>query len=107
MHILLRSALLFILTAVLSITFVIIPIEAEAMPEILPLDKIEAGMNGTAYTVVDNSGTIEPFQVEIIGLMDNGKGSAKMLMAKASGKVIDKVGGVLQGMSGSPVYIDG
>ncbi|MBR2178889.1 MAG: SpoIVB peptidase S55 domain protein [Selenomonadaceae bacterium] len=77
------------------------------MPEILPLDKIEAGMSGTAYTVIDGSGVIEPFQVEIIGLMDNGKGSAKMLMAKASGEVIDKVGGVLQGMSGSPVYIDG
>ena len=107
MHILLRSAWLFILTAALSIMFVITPIKVEAMPEILPLDKIEAGMNGTAYTVIDNSGTIEPFQVEIIGLMDNGKGSAKMLMAKASGEVIDKVGGVLQGMSGSPVYIDG
>ena len=83
------------------------PIKAQAMPEILPLDKIEAGMSGTAYTVIDGSGVIEPFQVEIIGLMDNGKGSAKMLMAKASGEVIDKVGGVLQGMSGSPVYIDG
>ena len=107
MHTLLRSAWLFILTAVLSIMPVIAPIKAEAMPEILPLDKIEAGMKGTAYTVVDSSGIIEPFQVEIIGLMDNGKGSNKMLMAKASGELIDKVGGVLQGMSGSPVYIDG
>ncbi len=64
-------------------------------------------MSGKAYTVVDNSGVIEPFDVDIIGLMDNGKGSAKMIMAKASGDVIDKTGGVLQGMSGSPVYIDG
>ena len=107
MQILLRSALLFIFTATFSIMFIITPIKAEAMAEILPLDKIEAGMKGVAYTVVDNSGIIKSFNVEIIGLMDNGKGSSKMLMAKASGDVVDKVGGVLQGMSGSPVYVNG
>ena len=78
-----------------------------AMPEILPLDKVESGMSGVAYTIVDNSGKIEPFNVDIIGLMDNGKGSAKMIMARASGNVIERTGGVLQGMSGSPVYVDG
>ena len=107
MHRLLKPALVFILTAALSVTAFLTPIKAQAMPEILPLEQIKAGMSGTAYTVVDGSGVIETFQVEIIGLMDNGKGSAKMLMAKASGDVIDKVGGVLQGMSGSPIYIDG
>ncbi len=80
---------------------------AFAMPEIMSLDKIENGMKGVAYTVVDNSGVIEPFDVEIMGIMDNGKGSAKMIVAKASGEVVDKTGGILQGMSGSPVYIDG
>ena len=107
MHRLLKPALVFILTAALSVTAFLTPLKAQAMPEILPLGQIKAGMSGTAYTVVDGSGVIETFQVEIIGLMDNGKGSAKMLMAKASGDVIDKVGGVLQGMSGSPIYIDG
>ncbi len=85
----------------------ILPLKANAMPEILPLEKVQSGMSGIAYTVVDGSGVIEPFNVDIIGLMDNGKGSNKMIMAKASGAVIDKTGGVLQGMSGSPVYIDG
>ena len=80
---------------------------AFAMPEIMPLEKVQSGMSGVAYTVVDQSGEIEPFDVKIIGLMDNGKGAAKMIMAEASGSVIDKTGGVLQGMSGSPVYIDG
>lgn len=80
---------------------------AFAMPEIMPLEKVQSGMSGVAYTVVDQSGEIKPFDVKIIGLMDSGKGSAKMIMAEASGSVIDKTGGVLQGMSGSPVYIDG
>lgn len=92
---------------VLSAIFLIIPQAVFAMPEILPLDKIENGMSGVAYTVVDSSGIIQPFNVDIIGLMDNGKGSSKMIMAKASGSVIEKTGGILQGMSGSPVYVDG
>lgn len=86
---------------------VILPTRSEAMPEIMPVENIQSGMSGKAYTVVENSGVIEPFDVDIIGLIDNGKGSSKMIMAKASGRVIEKTGGVLQGMSGSPIYIDG
>ena len=78
-----------------------------AMPEILTLDKLESGMRGVGYTIIDNSGKIEPFNVDIIGLMDNGKGSQKSIMARASGSVIEKTGGMLQGMSGSPIYVDG
>ena len=83
------------------------PVRAGAMPEIMPIENVESGMSGTAYTVVENSGEIEPFNVDIIGLIDGGKGSSKMIMATASGRVIDKTGGVLQGMSGSPIYVDG
>lgn len=90
-----------------ALSFLLWAESALAMPEIMPLEKVQSGMSGIAYTVIDQSGEIEPFDVKIIGLMDNGKGSAKMIMAEASGSVIDKTGGVLQGMSGSPVYIDG
>ena len=64
-------------------------------------------MSGTAYTVVDNSGEIRDFAVDIVGTVDNGKGSTPMIMAKASGPVVEQAGGILQGMSGSPVYVDG
>lgn len=80
---------------------------ASAMPEIFPLDQVKSGMRGKAYTVVDNSGKIEQFDVNIVGLTDDGKGSKRMIMAEASGEVIRRTGGILQGMSGSPVYIDG
>ena len=80
---------------------------AAAMPEIFPLDELKSGMNGKAYTVVDGSGKIESFDVHIVGLTDDGKGSKRMIMAEASGDVIKRTGGILQGMSGSPVYIDG
>lgn len=78
-----------------------------AMPDILPLDQVSEGMHGQAYTVVDSSGDIRSFDVDIVGTIDNGKGSNRLIMAKASGDVVDKVGGVLQGMSGSPVYVNG
>lgn len=92
---------------VLSAIFLIVPQAVFAMPEIMTLDKVENGMSGVAYTVVDNSGIIQPFNVDIIGLIENGKGSSKMIMAKASGSVVEKTGGILQGMSGSPVYVNG
>ena len=62
-------------------------------------------MQGTAYTVLDTSGEIRTFPVEILGPMDGGKGAQRMIMARTSGELIEQVGGVLQGMSGSPVYV--
>ena len=80
---------------------------AFAMPPIMPLNEVQNGMTGTAYTVVDSSGVIKNFSVKIVGTLDNGKGSKPYIMAEASGDVVTNTGGVLQGMSGSPVYING
>lgn len=80
---------------------------AFAMPPIMPLDEVQNGMQGTAYTVVEYSGALESFNVKIVGTIQNGKGNASMIMAQASGDLINRTGGVLQGMSGSPVYVNG
>lgn len=80
---------------------------ASAMPETLPVTELAEGMTGQAYTVVDSSGEIQTFDVEILGVLGTGRGSRRMVLARASGPVVESVGGVLQGMSGSPVYIDG
>lgn len=84
-----------------------VPRTTSAMPEIFPFEQLRSGMSGKAYTVVDGSGKIENFDVNIIGLTDEGKGAKRVIMARASGEVIQRTGGILQGMSGSPVYIDG
>ena len=76
-----------------------------AMPPILPYSELTAGMQGTAYTVLDTSGEIRSFPVEILGPMDGGKGAQRMIMARTSGELIEQVGDVLQGMSGSPIYV--
>lgn len=93
---------LIILTAIL-----IAPCTALAMPEIFPFDQLKSGMTGKAYTVIDGSGKIENFDVQIVGLTSEGKGSKRLIMAKASGDVVKRTGGIVQGMSGSPFYIDG
>ena len=79
--------------------------QVHAMPPILPYNEVTAGMQGTAYTVLDTSGEIRTFPVEILGAMEGGKGSQRMIMARTSGEFIEHVGGVLQGMSGSPIYV--
>ena len=93
---------LIILTAIL-----IAPRPVLAMPEIFPFDQLKSGMTGKAYTVIDGSGKIENFDVQIVGLTSEGKGSKRLIMAKASGDVVKRTGGIVQGMSGSPFYIDG
>ena len=80
---------------------------ALAMDEIMPYGEVWGGEVATCYTVVDGSGEIQPFRVDLIGKMDGGKGGSRSIMAKASGELIEQTGGVLQGMSGSPVYVDG
>ncbi|WP_303840454.1 SpoIVB peptidase S55 domain-containing protein [Selenomonas ruminantium] len=83
------------------------PATGLALDPVLPHSQVTEGMVGTAYTVIDSSGQLRDFQVDIVGNMENGKGSQPMIMAKASGPVIEQTGGILQGMSGSPVYVDG
>lgn len=92
---------------IVALMLLVAPRTTSAMPEILPFDQLRSGMAGKAYTVVDGSGKIENFDIKIIGLTDEGKGSKRMIIAKASGEVIKRTGGILQGMSGSPVYVDG
>ena len=77
-----------------------------SLPPTLPLSEVYPGMEGTAYTVVDESGEIVPFHVDVVGTYEEGS-STNRIMAKASGPVVERTGGTLQGMSGSPVYVDG
>jgi len=64
---------------------------SHAMPPILPYSEVMAGMQGTAYTVLDTSGEIRTFPVEILGGMEGGKGSQRMIMARTSGDFIEQI----------------
>src|SRR6266852_9198555 len=70
-----------------------------------PLQDVKAGMRGTGKTVFSGA-RIEEFQVEILGVLENIGPKQSLILARLSGGPIEKTG-VMQGMSGSPVYIDG
>lgn len=78
----------------------------QASPAMMTIQEIKPGMHGIAKTVV--AGTkIEEFNVEVINVMPGKGGSGDLILVRTSGDLIDRTGGIVQGMSGSPVYIDG
>jgi SpoIVB peptidase S55 len=72
---------------------------------IFPLRDIRAGQKGIGRTVFSGN-KIEEFQVEILGVLENIGPKQSVILARLSGGPLEKTG-VMQGMSGSPVYIDG
>src|SRR6476469_3163737 len=71
----------------------------------LPLKQVHAGMKGIGRTVFTGT-KIENFDVEILGVLENIGPKQSLILARLSGGPLEKTG-VMQGMSGSPVYIDG
>jgi hypothetical protein len=62
-------------------------------------------MRGTGRTIFVGN-RIDEFQVEILGVLDNIGPKESIILARLSGGPLEHTG-VMQGMSGSPVYIDG
>jgi hypothetical protein len=78
---------------------------AGAQPRLMPLSEVRAGMKATGRTVFAGA-AVEEFQAEILGVLENLGPKQSIILARLSGGPLDKTG-VLQGMSGSPVYIGG
>ena len=72
----------------------------------MPISEIKPGMKGTGKTVFYGT-QIETFQVDIIDIVKGEGGITKFILANLSGDKIKEGGGISEGMSGSPVYIDG
>jgi hypothetical protein len=94
--------LLFALFTSLALLVVSLP----AAPPYYPIDQIKPGMVATGHTVWQGD-TIEEFRVHIIGVLRNVIGPRRdLILAKLEGGPLAHTG-VIAGMSGSPVYIDG
>jgi hypothetical protein len=72
---------------------------------IYPLRDVRAGQHAIGKTVFQGN-KIEDFQVEILGVLENVGPRQSIILARLSGGPLQETG-VMQGMSGSPVYIDG
>jgi hypothetical protein len=74
--------------------------------EILPLSQVRAGMKGYAYTIFAGD-KVEKFDLEVVGILDNFLGpSQAIILVQLIGPKVEHTG-VVAGMSGSPVYLDG
>jgi hypothetical protein len=74
--------------------------------EILPLDQVRPGMHGYAFTIFAGD-QIEKFDLEVIGVMPNFLGPRQsIILVQLKGPKVERTG-VVAGMSGSPVYLDG
>ncbi len=88
-------------------------LQAQAVPatpskpfETIPVSQIHAGMRGVAYTVFQGTKP-EPMDVEVLGIMKNANGPKGDLILVRLGGTKAEYTGVVAGMSGSPVYLDG
>ena len=76
-----------------------------AAPAIMPPSEVRVGMKGFGRTVF-KGGQIERFEFEVLGVQDNTQPGRTVIWVKASGGPLAETG-IMQGMSGSPCYIDG
>jgi hypothetical protein len=76
-----------------------------AQTAFFPLKDVKPGLRGIGKTVFSGN-RIDEFQVEILGVLENIGPKQNLILARLSGGPLAETG-VLQGMSGSPVYIDG
>lgn len=78
---------------------------AAAQTAILPLAEVRPGMVGEGRTAFAGA-EVETFGVEIIGVLEGAMPGRSIVLANLSGGPLAHTG-VMQGMSGSPVYVDG
>src|SRR6202521_4155413 len=79
---------------------------AQESNELLPLSQVRAGMQGYAYTIFAGD-QVEKFNLEVIGVLDNFLGPKQsIILVQLKGPKVEHTG-VVAGMSGSPVYLDG
>jgi SpoIVB peptidase S55 len=76
-----------------------------AQTSFFPLKDVRPGMRGVGRTVFSGN-RVDEFQVEILGVLDNIGPKQSLILARLSGGPLEHTG-VMQGMSGSPVYIEG
>src|SRR5215203_7511610 len=90
----------------LSSLLVFVAAGLPAQSKNFPVDELRPGMVGIGRTVFEGD-KLEDFKVHIIGVLRNSIGPRRdLILARLEGGPLANAG-VIAGMSGSPVYIDG
>jgi len=78
---------------------------ASAPVPTMSVDQLQAGQKAIVRTVFSGQ-KVEEFEAEIVGVLKSGEVSGDLILAKATSERVVRTG-IAQGMSGSPVYVDG
>src|SRR5512145_2134932 len=90
--------------AVAAAALLSVPLPAST--PLMPIEEIRPGMEGIARTVFEGT-ELQEFKVRVLGVLRNVQGPRRdLILARLEGERLVE-SGVAQGMSGSPVYIDG
>src|SRR5438477_11740496 len=82
-----------------------ITLTCSAFSATMPLSQVRKGMKGYGLTVFEGT-KLEKFDVEIIGVLNNIAPGQDMILARVDSPDVRRAG-VIAGMSGSPIFIDG
>jgi hypothetical protein len=100
-----KKAAVSLLAFVLSLSTLAVTQTPPSQPTI-PVSEIHAGMRGVAYTVFQGVKP-ESMDVEVLGVLHNANGpKGDIILVRLHGQKVEYTG-VVAGMSGSPVYLDG
>jgi hypothetical protein len=76
-------------------------------PAVFPEEQVQPGLLGTGKTVVSGT-TPSSFNVKVLGVLNDGIAPGlDLIVVKLSGAVMTQTGGAFEGISGSPVYVNG
>lgn len=78
---------------------------AAAAPPPIPVAEIRPGMTGYGLTVFAGS-RIDTFSVRVLGVQENARAQGSLVLVEVGGHGLER-SSIAQGMSGSPVYLDG
>jgi len=93
-------------TAAVLLAWGLFALGTPAASRYMPVGEIKPGMVGIGRTVFQGT-TIEEFKAHILGVLHSNIGPQRdLILARLEGGPLAKTG-VIAGMSGSPVYIDG
>ena len=80
--------------------------EPQESTETMPIEQVRAGMQGYACTIFSGD-QVERFDLQVLGVMPNFLGPKQsIILVELKGPKVEHTG-VVAGMSGSPVYLDG
>jgi hypothetical protein len=85
----------------------VVGIPAFARPtDILAAGDLAPGMKGYGFSDLGDGKGVQRFEVEIVGLLKSYAPKQDLILARVVGGLLDKTG-IIAGMSGSPIYVEG